>query len=257
MPLFKSPLYDLDDLQGLAYRQIEVLALQYRTDPQAIQALLPSCYQVDDPPLVTVAFNLPGGLDFMAGGGYRIAAVGLAAQFDGQCDHIKGDYQLVMFENKIRPILGGRELLGVHKQQADITRVRRMPDGSMRCEASLWGHLLFGISLPPLRKQNAFVRFIANRQLNSRPWLAYKYLPSIDGPPDASYPTTTVNDVRAEKLWMGGAGALYIGDPSEEDIGCFTAVLDALRTLPVRQVERALHFSGSATLRLDLSRRIR
>jgi acetoacetate decarboxylase len=257
MPLIKGPLFDLAKLPQIAYPDVQVLALQYLTEPGAAQALLPNCYRVAEKPLVTIVFGYNNGLAFMAGGGYRLATVQVAARFDGERDHVEGDHILVMFENRTRPILGGREHLGVPKQYADVSALKVLPDGHLRCETSLWGHLLFGIDLPPLRKQNALVRLVANRQINARPWLAYKHISSLDGPPDADYPTITQNDSRLEKLWLGKAGRVYYGDPGPEDVSHISAVVDALKTLPVRRVEQALRFRGSAVLRMDLSRRLR
>lgn len=256
MPLIKGSPFNLTELPRLPYPDVQVLALQYHTDPDAVRALLPDCYRVAERPLVTIFFGHNYGLPFLAGGGYRLATVQVAAQFDGEQDHVEGDYILVMFENKTRPVLGGREHLGVPKQYADISPVKELPNGHLRCEASLWGHLLFGIDLPPLRKQNALVRLIANRQINARPWLAYKYISALDGPPDADYPTITKNDSQLEKLWLGKTGEVYYGDPGPEDVAYIRGVVDALKTLPVRRVEQALRFRGSAVLRMDLSRRL-
>jgi acetoacetate decarboxylase len=169
---------------------------------------------------------------------------------------VNGDYILVMFENHTRPIIGGREYLGVPKMQADIPPYKIMADSSLRCEASYWGHLLFGIKLPALKKQNTVVKRIANKRINSRPWLAYKYIPALDGPPDADYPTTTVNDVTIDTLWMGSQCSLYFGSAELSDIGDTANIVDALKSLPVLKIEQVLHFKGSVVLRFDLSHRL-
>jgi acetoacetate decarboxylase len=255
MPLIMGPVFD--KASGIPYPEIEVVALQYRTDPDAIQELLPDCYRVADEPVVTVMFGYNNGLAFMAGGEYRLATVQVAARFDGRQDQCEGDYILVMFENKTWPILGGRENLGVHKLYADISSVKQVPSGRLRCEASLWGHLLFGIDLAPIKRQNAVVRSVASRRINARPWLGYKYIPALDGPPDADYPTITKNDVKIKELWLGNSGSVYFGDPGVEDVAQIKHLLDALKTLSVNQTEQALRFRGSAVLRFDLSHRLR
>jgi acetoacetate decarboxylase len=257
MPLIMGPLFEQDSPPQLTYPQIEVLALQYHTDFDAIWALLPECYRPDKEPTVTVIFSSYNGLEFMAGGGYRIATVQVAARFDGEHDHVEGDYILVMFEDQTWPIIGGREDLGVPKLYSDISPVKTWPNGHLRCEASLWGHLLFGLDLAPLKKQNAVARLVASKMLNSRPWLAYKYIPSLDGPPDADYPTTSKNDTKIEQLWLGQSGEVYFGDVAVEDVGHTKLVIDALKTLPVRKLTQTLRLRGSAVLRYDISRRLR
>jgi len=101
------------------------------------------------------------------------------------------------------------------------------------------------------------VRMVASKQINSRPWLGYKYIPSLDGPPDADYPTITQNDSKLERLWMGHRADLRFGTARVEDIGHVKPVIDALATLTILKQVQVVHFQGSAVLRVDLSRRLR
>jgi acetoacetate decarboxylase len=256
MPLAMGPVLDRKRLR-LEYPHMEVLAFQYLTDPEALADLLPDCYLPGKEPLVTVMFSQNNGLSFMAGAGYRLAAVELSARFDGQQDHLEGDHIVVMFEDNTWPIIGGREDLGVPKIYADISNIKIMPDGHLRWEASLAGHLLFGLDVPPLRSQIGVVRAMAARQINSRPWLGYKYIPSLDGPPDADYPTVIHNISRLEKLWMGKKASLRFGMAREEDIGVVKHLMDALATLTIIRPVQVVHFTGSAVLRYDLVRRLK
>jgi len=255
MPLIMGALWK-GKKPRFVYTQTEVVALQYLTDSDALTSLLPDCYKPGKEPQVTILFGYNNGLDFMAGGGYRLAAVQVSAQFDGEKDHVEGDYILVMFENQTWPIIGGREDLGVPKLYADISPIKILPDGNLRCEASLWGHLLFSLELSSTKKQNSIVRIVANKIINSRPWLAYKYIPSLDGPPDAEYPTISKNDTTIEDLWFAKLGKVFFGNADVNEIGQVKFLMDALKTLPIKEVKQALHLCGSATLRYDLSRRL-
>lgn len=257
MPLIMGPMFDLENRPKWAYPQVEILAFQFLTEQAAIDALIPECFGAAKEPLVTVLFSQNNGLEFMAGGGYRLAAFQVAVRYEGEQDHTEGDLILVMFENQTWPILGGREDLGVPKLFADIPPIRRLPDGSLKAEASLWGHLLFSLEIPSLKAQMGPVRMIANRRINSRPWLGYKYIPSLDGPPDAEYPTISYNDTRIEKLWLGKGAKLHFGTAGAEDIAHARNLLDALTTLSISQPVQALYFKGSSVLRYDLSRRLR
>jgi acetoacetate decarboxylase len=257
MPHIMGPQYERDSLPRLSYPQSENVAIQYKTNYEAARRLVPDFYLVDEEPIVTVVFGFHNGLEFLAGNGYSLATFQISAKFEGVEDRIKGDYIPVMFENRTTPILGGREYLGVPKLFADIPFLKVMSDGTIRCEASLWGHLLFGIELPKLRKQNQVVKAVASKQINSRPWLAYKYIPSLDGPPDADYPTTTRNDVKINDLWMGKQAKLYFGSTTENDISTVANVIDALKSLEIIKIEQVLHFKGSAVLRLDQSHRLK
>lgn len=185
-----------------------------------------------------------------------MATIQVSARFDGERDHVEGDYILVMFENQTWPILGGREDLGVPKLYADLSPIKIYPDGSLCCEASLWGHLLYRLEISPPKKQNRIVRIAANKMINARPWLAYKYIPSLDGPPDADYPTITQNDNHLDELWFSKSGVVTFGNAGAGDIGPVNNLMDAIKTLNILKIKQVLRLRGSAFLRYDLSRRL-
>jgi acetoacetate decarboxylase len=110
-----GPINDQGKPPNGIYREFQCLSIQYETDTDAIQALLPDCYQPTENPLVTAMFGYYDGVDFMAGRGYRIASFMVAARFDGEKDHIEGDYVLVMYEDDAFPIMTGHALQGIHK----------------------------------------------------------------------------------------------------------------------------------------------
>ena len=93
--------------------------------------------------------------------------------------------------------------------------------------------------------------------MDDKTQLGYEYIPSLDGPPDADYPTISKNDVQVDRLWMNKSASVYFGTAGREDIGHSKPIVGALQSLPVRQVVQALRFCGSAVLRYDLSRRLR
>jgi acetoacetate decarboxylase len=258
MPLVRGPLWDQKSLPRHVYASVESLMLQYETEPDAIPPLLPEPFRPGKSPSVTVLFNDNNGVDFMAGGGYRLAAISVAAQYDGEVGHLDGDYVLVMPESDTLPVITGREWLGMPKIFANVSSIRMMDGGHLRCEASLWGHLLFGIDIaPPLKAQNAIVRKAASIQSTKTPAFGYKYIASLDGPPDADYPTIMWNDVSINELWLGKGGEFYLGMPTEQDVGDFKPLIEALRSLPVRKVNQTVHWRGSMVLRNDKNGRLR
>ena len=258
MPLIRGPLWDQKSPAKHVYSSIESLILVYETDPEAIPPLLPEPFKPGKLPTVNVLFYDNNGVDFMAGDGYRFAAISVAAQFDGEDGHFEGNYVLVMPENRTLPIIAGREWLGMPKFFTDISSIRIIEDGHLRCEASMWGHLLFGIDIaPPLKRQNALVRKAASAQSTKTPTFGYKYIASLNGPPDADYPTIMWTDNQIEHLWLGKGGEFYFGNPIEQDIGYFAPLIDALKSLPVRKVKQTVHSRGSMVMRNDKNGRIR
>lgn len=257
MPLLMGPIFDREHPPKYVYSPTEVIVIQYMTDPSALEALLPKWYRPGKEPLVTIFFGLNKGASFMAGGEFRTAAFLAEARFDGEKDHVIGDYILAMFENHTWPIIGGREDTGIPKLYADISDIKVMPNGHLRCEASYWGHLLFGLDVPPLRRQIGVLRVVASRQVNARPFLAHKYIPSLDGPPDADYPTLVKVDASVKTLWLGKKAALRFGTARYEDIGQVKTLMDALATLTIVRLVQVAHFFGSSVDRYDLNRRLR
>jgi hypothetical protein len=132
-----------------------------------------------------------------------------------------------------------------------------LPNGHLRCEASLWGHLLFGIDVGPLAEQSDTVCSAASERAGEVPLLGYKYIQPVVGSPDAAYPTSTTSDVTIEQMWLAESGDLFFGDPGEDDIGFIAGVIDAVKTLPVRRVTGVSRTRGSTVLRFDRTRRLR
>jgi acetoacetate decarboxylase len=258
MPLIRGPLWDQKDLPGHNYARVESLILQFETEPDAIPPLLPEPFKPGKSPNVTVMFADNNGVDFMAGRGYRFALISVSAQIYGQDGNMEGNYVLCMPEDKTLPIITGREWLGMPKFFADISSIRVLGNGHLRSEVSLWGQPLFGIDIaPPLKGQNALIKKAASLQATKTPAFGYKYIASLDGPPDADYPTIMWSDNKIEQLKLGKQGEFFIGDPSEYDIGYFKPFLDALKSLPVLKVIHTAYSQGSMVLRNDKNGRIR
>jgi acetoacetate decarboxylase len=255
MPLIMGPVFDRETRPGRVYGEAESLSFTFRTDPDVASALVPECFLIPDEATVTVVFGDYNRVDFMAGDGYRVAYVGVSARYEGE-ETVDGLAILVMWENRTVPIFTGRELIGIPKIHADITSVRGMEEGRLRASASVWGHEVMRLDVVGCKEQNLFVRRTAQKQVNSTPWLGYKYIPSLDGPPDASYPMIVWNEAQIDRLWLGKSGSVEFGTANEDDLGQLAAITEALRSLPVKETLFATHMKGSAILRLDRSRRL-
>lgn len=238
--------------------EAEVLVLQYQTDSDALKPLIPDCFQLTKKPTVTVWFAYYNRVDFLANRGYNEVTVQVSARFDGEKDHVEGDHVLVMFLNDTIPIIRGREQVGWPKMYADIPAAEAQSSGHLLCKATLWNQLLISLDLDPMKKQNAIVRFTANKIINNQKLLFYKYIPSLDGPPDANYPSMLPNDVKLNELWMGNSGMVSFGDPNKSDLPKqIVKLLEIMNTLPVRQVTRTMRYQSSMFIRDDLCHRLR
>ena len=254
MPLVLGPVADRN--KGTTYESVEMLSLQYKTEYESARMLLPECYELEDNPTATLAFCFYDGVDYMAGRGYNIVMMLLNTKFTGKTDRLDGDYVIVIMENDTIPILTGRELLGAPKIFADIPSPEVLSDGTYKCKASLWGNLLLEAEFNPMKKQNMVIRKMGERMLTSRPWMTYKYIPSLEGEPDADYPVANWSDTKMDELWLGESGSISFSDPSEASIGVFKKVIDAMRSMPILEISQVSHWKGSQVLRHDRSQRL-
>lgn len=255
MPLIMGPMFDLADRPRYVYGRTESLSVTLRTERSALLDLVPNCFVIPDEPTVTFTFADHDHIDFMAGGGYRLAYVTVSARYEGG-ETVDGLYVLVMWEDHTIPILGGREGLGIPKAYADISPIRRLEDGSLRATASVWGHEVLRLGVGGLNEQNLIVRRTAQKRVNELPWLSYKHIYAIDGPPDASYPMVVWMDVEIAELEFGDTWSVGIGTADEEDLWQPARVTDALRGIPLGEMLFAAHTRGSGVLRYDRSHRL-
>ena len=162
-----------------------------------------------------------------------------------------------MYEDNTTPIIGGREVIGIPKLFSDISPVRLMPDGKLRCEAYIYGYLLFGIEIEAGEKQSESLVNNWNAVNNVSNLLGYKYIPSLEGPPDCAYPILTPSEICLKELWTGMDGRLYFGDPGVDDVGQHSNIVDALKTLDMDEVLGVSHSYSSTKLRIDKAYRLK
>ena len=117
--------------------------------------------------------------------------------------------------------------------------------------------LTFTPDSPLLPGTSLAINVAASAQSSKSPAFGYKYIDSLDGSPDADYPTIMWSDTNIEYLCLGKSAEFYFGNPTEEDIGYFKPGIDALKSLPVLKVTQTVHSRGSMILRNDKSGRIR
>jgi acetoacetate decarboxylase len=240
---------------GIPYPKREIVTLRYNTNKKAIQNILPDCYTSTDPN-VTVSFVYNDGVQDLAYRGYNIATFQVPALYEGEQNTVEGSYSIVMYEDNTTPIIGGREVIGIPKLYSEISPIRLMPDGRLRCEASIYGYLLFGIEVEAGEKQGESVVDAWNAGENVSNLLGYKYVPSLEGPPDCAYPILTPSEICLKELWNGNEGRLYFGDVGVYDVGQHSSVVAALKTLEVNKILGVSHSFSSTKLRVDKAYRL-
>ncbi len=248
MPIHFGPRSAAEPARRRKYENATILAVKYITSTKSMAAIhLPPGFRVLNPLEVTVKYCSFSGVDFMAGGGYNLVSVNVAAAFEGKTDRIEGDYCLVVWENSCLPILLGREVLGVPKIFADI------PDLSSRGENRKWevsenGHTLCAGAMSDLsRLSESDVTKLAEQP--PRPWMGWKYIPSIDRASyDVSYPTLLPTfEVEDLQVWTGTGQVQFFARAFEEaPIGHMAA--SALAQLPVEEIVESSMVTASMML---------
>lgn len=240
---------------GIPYPRRETVTLRYKTQLEAIQKIIPECFKVTNPTVsVSVVYN--DGVQDLAYRSYSLATFQVPARYEGERDTVEGSYSIVMYENNTTPIIGGREFIGIPKLYSDISPVRLLPDGRIRCETSIYGYQLFGIEVDANEKQDESVVEAWNKRNNIQNLLGYKYIPSLEGPPDCAYPILTPSEISLKELWTGKEGGLYFGDAGYDDVGQHSNVVEALKSLEVKEVLGVSHSFSSTRLRIDKAHRI-
>lgn len=256
MPLIMGPLFERVGRPGRVYGRVETLAATFRTDREAVRPLVPECFEIPDEPTLTVSFGDYDQVDFIAGGGYRVAYAGVSARFAGT-ETVDGLHILVMWEDETVPIVMGRELIGIPKFHAAITPLRNVAEDTLSASASVWGHEVMSIDVHQFKEQNLVVRRTAQKRVNETPWLGFKHIPSFDGPPDASYPMVVWNEVELKNLRLAQTAQIGFGQARERELGQLAGIPRALSTIPTGELVFASHARGTAVLALDRSHRLR
>lgn len=206
----------------------EFLVITYRTDPDALRAVVPEPLEVSEPLVKYEFIRMPDSTGF---GDYTESGQVIPASFRG----VKGGYVHAMYLNDHPPIAGGRELWGFPKKLASPkleieidTLVGTLDYGKVRIAKATMGY--------KHRTADAAAVLAAL----AAPNFLLKIIPHVDGSPRicelVRYYTTQVN---LKGAWTG-PGSLELHPHA----------LAPVAELPVLKVESALHFVADLTLEL-------
>ena len=212
-----SPLYPPPPVQ---FRDNRIMAVIFRTQPEVLQELVPK-------PLLPN----PAGLMFVYIGQLNIetpafgrydyleAGIGVPAFFS----KTPGNYAVCLFLNKALPIVGGREVWGWPKKDAEITFSEK--DGEINGRVERFGTVLLSLNGKLEKKADPVP---SQPEL---PWFLLKIIPSArrNAPPDVWQLVSTRNiDVKTKELWNCTASLELKTGPQ-----------DALGNIPVLEVVSA------------------
>lgn len=114
----------------------------------------------------------------MAGGAYNLVQVSVLARFNGKRDQLKGQFILVVWENKTWLILGGREETGIPKIYADIEDLHIIQP-NYYTSASYEGNTFLRLELlgaKPVDRQTLAQIQVSAATINALGW---RYIPRV------------------------------------------------------------------------------
>jgi len=206
----------------------EFFIVTYRTDPDALRAVIPAPLEMIDPIVKYEFIRMPDSTGF---GDYTESGQVIPVSFRGE----RGGYVHAMFLNDHPPIAGGRELWGFPKKLA-------WPE--LRVEKdTLQGVLKYGPIPVAVATMGYKHRALASdpilRSLSEANFLL-KIIPHVDGSPRiCELVRYFMEDITVKGAWEGPAA-----------LELFHHALAPVASLPVREVVGGVHILGDMTLGL-------
>jgi len=206
----------------------EFFIITYRTDPDALAAVVPAPLEVTDPVVKFEVIRMPDSVGF---GDYTESGQVIPVSYKGQ----KGGYVHAMYLDDDSPIAGGRELWGFPKKLASPTLavdketlVGTLDFGSIRIATATMGYkhreLTEAEVMPALTAPNFLL----------------KIMPHVDGTPRiCELVRYYMTDIVFKGAWTGPAA-----------LELFQHALAPVAQLPVREVLGATHIVTDLTLGL-------
>jgi acetoacetate decarboxylase len=206
----------------------EFFIVTYRTDMEALRAVVPEPLQVIDPIVKYEFIRMPDSTGF---GDYTETGQVIPVEFNGR----KGSYVHAMFLNDDSPIAGGREIWGFPKKLAEPrmrvekdTLVGTLDVGSVQVASATMGY-----------KPRAIDPAKVLESLQA-PTFLLKIIPHVDCTPRiCELVEYSLEDITVKGAWEGPAG-LELHDHATAP----------LTQLPVREVLSATHILTDLTLGL-------
>ena len=196
-----APLYSAPPFQ---FRDNRIITILFETTPEVIQALVPKPLV---PNLDNLIFIYIGNLNIEppAAVSYMEAGIGVPVSFSKTI----GNYAVYLYLDKVVPIVGGREIWGFPKKDADITFIKE--GDKITAEVVRNGITLVNASLQ-LTEQIDPIPSQPNP-----PWFNLKLIPSVkkNAPPDVMQLTSTLVNSEPKELHRGKAALEFSSSPSD------------------------------------------
>ena len=236
---------------GLRYGKVLELAVTYASERAALAALCPPGFRPADDPLVTFRMQQCNDIDWLAGRGYNLFAVDVAAVFDGERDQgVAGTLCVVIWENMTEPILTGREFSGVAKIYGEIHHPRE-ENGIWRVGVSRFEQPIIELTVSNLSPRPEAAQRELEAAQRTGNYMQYKYVPGLeDEAPDVAYATVYPSTGACVELSNGAGGAVvhattFERNPTQHEL------INRLAALPLTEARSSAMARWEPAILLD------
>ena len=181
----------------VGFRNVTILTVCWRTDPAAIDALLPPPLERLGDVVVAHVYRM-GDVDFV--GSAHECNVMVGARFAGRDGDAIGGYSPYLFLDSEVGVVHGREVHGQPKKLATLELSTRgdLVVGARRAQRHRRAHRDAALQAAPRRPRRAAAHFDFTENFN------YKVVPGIDGTPAIRQLTARrLSDLRIDECWTG------------------------------------------------------
>jgi hypothetical protein len=252
-PLFGGYKFNPDAVASV--KNATQVIFKFTTDERRLLDYVPPRYTLLKPE-VTIGYAMFRECDFLGGSGYNALLVSLPVHFHGEQDQLDGDLNLVVWENRTIPIIGGREDSGIPKIPADIEDLHIFGDkyfANLSFEGNTFLQLemlepqpVTGHKLEEIKKNSAV--------LNQLGW---RYISKIGEPgADLNQFTLYPQFFTVQSAWMG-SGTFHWTKMKYEQNEREYHIINALAGLPVKSMRPVMMIKGIFDFKPFLGRVIR
>ena len=206
----------------------EYVIVSYRTDPEALRAVVPEPLEVAEPVVKYEFIRMP---DLFFVWEYTETGQVIPVRFGGET----GTYVHSMYLDDDAPIAGGREIWGFPKKLASP---RLVHEGEVIVGTLHYGSVLCATATMGYKHRAADVQAVAASL--AEPNFLVKIIPHVDATPRiCELVRYRLQDITVKEAWSGPA-----------DLQLFRHVIADVARLPVLEIVSALHFVADLTLGL-------
>ncbi len=236
-----------DPGQELYYHDTVNLTYACATDGDRLADYVPEGFELIRPELI-IGYMQGREIDWMAGSFYNLIEVSAPVRFRGRRDQLEGVFNLVVWENKTAPILGGREQTGVPKIYAAIEDLHIIQQNYFT-NASYEGSTFLSLEMTGAQPVEGQELAQLKAQTAVRNLFGWRYIPKVGGPgAELSQPVLYPQRSELKSAWRGRGTVQWTQLKPEQNPNQWH-IIKALSELPMREMAPVLLSKAVAILK--------